>query len=381
MKIIKQILLAAIITFVFISCNFGPMGIFKSLEVESQLDDGPLSNDLSVGSFVKKGDTYYIGAGLVYKRDTGDDTWEKYNSPEDNYICLEIAIIDSRIYAVFYNTDGTDFRLYYISGDGFNRDDELKNKNVMNLLPVVDASGVTKTLFTTVKSGDYAYQLYYRTDSSDNFSKCSIEGSSDDEVSHMISDAALYDSKIWIVSGNTIYFSTDNGDSFQIKGDTPDSEAKYEGLYYAPTLDALFLSTIDGKVFGYKDGSWGDAGKIDGGETYRFYDMTELPVGSDSHPDRTLLIVGSSNGYYEAVFNETPVESDDLDDIDLQTPGLNSYSTSENYLNTELSVSVVTKLYIDTEESSSDPPLFACTLVNGIWRNEKEGGKRIWNRE
>jgi hypothetical protein len=60
---------------------------------------------------------------------------------------------------------------------------------------------------------------------------------------------------------------------------------------------------------------------------------------------------------------------------------LDSYSTSENYLNTELSESVVTKLYTDTEESSDDPPLFACTLVNGLWRNEKEGGDRVWNRE
>ncbi len=356
------------------------MGIFKSLEVESQLDDGELSNDLSVGSLVKQDDTYYIGAGLVYKRGTGDDTWETYEAPAEDYICFQMAVIDSRIYAVFYNTDGTDFRLYYVSGDGFKREDDLKEKKVMNLLPVVDASGVTIALFTAVRSSDNAYQLYYRTDSSGDFSKCGIEGASDDEVAHMISDAAFYDSKIWIVSGNTVYTS-DNGDSFQIENDTPDSDAKYEGLYYAPTLDALFLSTIDGKVFGYKDGSWGSAGKIDGDETYRFYDMTELPVGNDKYPDRTLLIVGSSNGYYEAVFNEPPVENDDLDDINLQTPGLDSYSTSENYLNTELSESVVTKLYTDTEESSDDPPLFACTLVNGLWRNEKEGGDRIWNRE
>lgn len=387
MKKILYLTLCTAIMLVVLSCEFGPLGIFRSFEIESQLDDRELNNDLSVGSITKINGTYYIGAGKVYSR-TPTTTWESLTPPAEDVLCIDLVSFQSTLFAVFYKKDGTESTLYYLGGDNtFQPVPELQGKKIVTIISAEKSDGTT-TLLSTVQEGDYGYSLYYKSSAAEPFQQSIVSDSSSNLFIRKIPDGTYFNDSLWIICSSNLYLSNDDGKTFSVVTDGPsitNSEdalyplKEFSRIYSAPTLKTLFVSTEDGFVYGFNGTAWSD-GSNELTDSSIFYDMSELPVGNENNPNRTLLVVGSSSGYYEAVFNTIPPTIDDLNAINFSLPGLDSYSTSENYLNTVLSESVVLSFYLDRDVESG-PHLFACTLIQGLWRNEVETERRVWNRE
>jgi hypothetical protein len=344
------------------------------LEIESKLNDGPLDNNLSVGAMVKKDGRYYIAAGKVYTREAREDSsWSSIPSPGEDYICQDIAVLDDTLYAVFFTTDGTTSELYYLSGDDtFTIVDSLEDKQCVSMVSVSDASG-SDYLFVSEKVGIKQYKVHSRKSGDKAFeqSKVDIEGLSDNIIDFHIEDGAFQKgaNTIWLISGNRL-ITTTGGATLGSATSVPDTDALLGGIYYSETLEVLFVATAEGTLYGYREASgWGD-GSSGIEDSLRFYDVLELPLG-----DEVMVVVGTEEGYYEHLFSETPADAEDIDTIELKNPGLNGVTSTFNYLNTKLADGVVRTFLSDNEN------LFACTLNQGLWRNESRDGERVWNRE
>jgi hypothetical protein len=373
MKRIFIIIALVSITLIIFSCNYSPIGIFQSLEIESELDDGGLNNDLSVGTMTKKGNTYFIAAGLVYKRNAKEGaSWSKISSPKDDYICQDLALFGDTLYAIFFNTDGKEAPLYTLKGgDTFKPVDGFEKKQCTNIITLDEA----EQLFVTEKTGDKKFKIHYRKDTETEFkqSAIDIEDLSDDILDFQITDAAYQvdAGKTWLIAGNRLLTTTDSGKTLSAADKSPDTKALFGGIHYSQSLEALFVTTEDGVLYGYREGAgWGGGSKELEGSP-RFYDVIDFPL----RKDEVVLVVGSEQGYYEKLYSELPVKAEDIKGIKLENPGLQGVTSTFNYLNTKLADCVIQSFFYDDEK------LFACTLNQGLWRNEGKPDKRSWNRE
>ena len=101
--------------FTFFSCTDITDGLFASLELESEIYNGTLPNDLTIGTMEKNGTYYYIAGGdFMYKnhRQLQRQPTGQQKNPEDlsGYLCQNFIILDNNVYCIFYNIDATSYK-------------------------------------------------------------------------------------------------------------------------------------------------------------------------------------------------------------------------------------------------------------------------------
>ncbi len=369
-------LFAILLLVLLFSCEENSIAVFYSLEHESEVEDNKsLDNDITVTNIERFGDYYYISAGNLYRRDTKGSTqkwvrhsewpgWDSATGELKDGLCTEFTVFNETIYAIFYSVDGTETGLFQYNGNEWK-----KIENGLTGLRLDKILSINQTLFVAARdSGSSSWKLYFSRDG-ESFTDTGIGDFFRPIISGTwVPDTAATDSgTFYLVTGKKVY-SGDDPENLSVAEDFPSADNGYGGIYYSRALKVLFLSTADGYVHANDGSGWGTSNQAEG---VSLTDMEELNVD-----DNIVIVVGSSNGYYEIIVaEETGL---DKDNIVLRIPGTGAYySTNINYLNTTLSSAVILKFYRDEEKDY----LFGCTSGEGLWRNQQANGYRLWNRE
>jgi len=367
MKTVISILLIFFGVFILFSCDHGPIGIFHSLEVETDLEDNDsLENTISVGDMIRSTNDYYIAAGSVFTREVSSGSeWSKVPAPSGTDIVYEnsteIAYAFSKVFAVFSNAAGDTSTLFELKGEAWQEVSALKGKRCDVLVYTADSTGNNESLFISVRVSG-AYSLYYTLDGTTFTSVPSLT------LSRPVTDGAWVSDEYWLLSGNTILQGSDLT-SISEGSVKPDTTADFGGIHYSSNLSVPFISSDDGFVYIYtEDDQWinNTTANEDG-----FYDFTELLIDG-----KTVILVGSENGYKEMVFADSPGDT-----VTLLEPGVSrdSLSSNINYINTTLSINIIRNFFIDRNDDVYR--IFACTSGDGLWINIPSGTTRVWGRE
>lgn len=402
----KQIKLPVIFgilaVFFFYGCTQEDIGIFYSLEIESELeDDKGLDNELKVWEMVRTDsgddDKYYIAAGKVFSRPASEEdessiSWSDVDAPSEGMLCSDIAYFNGNVHAVFRNADGTVSNLYTYNTsasawDLIDVDTSVSDERIMGIIQLSDRMYVEK--FEVDAGSDYykPYSLWFSTDGT-TFSRSTLDNIdlTDDISSRLIFDGDFDGTNYILVSGNALYRSTTDGSSFEeftaknTEGD-PITFSNIGGIYYSATHQLLFLSSQSGFIYANDlaadpdiSANWYKSTDLDNSDLV-FYDFAYIPAADDG---REIVIVGSDKGYYEIPSLEN------LDALTPRRPGSDELTTTVNYLNTSLSNGSIRKFFIDDDPALTSELIFALTTSNGLWQNrliDDADPHRVWTRE
>ena len=388
--ILLTLALLAAAAAVSVSCTQGDLGLFYSLEIESELEqDRGLADSLKVWNITKTtpNDNYYIAAGKVYTRSAGgDEDWSAVDPPETNMLSSGIVFFNGDLFSIFRTEDGVS-RLYRRPDTDGAAWTEVAHTDIKGkAIESVFVAG--PTLFACrrddVGTAD-AYTLWNSADGS-TFTQTTL-GLPEDQSPRFIFDAAYDGTDYWVISGGTLFTGSEAAlTEATLTGVTPTPD-DFGGIFFAadaelgPSVssDLLFVSDAEGYLYTKEGGTW-HTGVTPSTEnqTIIYYDMELLTV-NPSGTDIPILIIGSNNGYYEVPFTGTV----DLSTLTPVRPDIDSYSTSVNYLNTTLSDGTIRKLFLDDRGTPeiTDDLMYACTSSTGLWVNNLGDQNRVWSRE
>lgn len=389
----------------FFSCTQEDIGIFYSLEIESELEeDKGLEDELKVWEMVRTDitdseDSYFIAAGKVFSRpavaaEDSTVSWSDVSPPAEGMLCSDIVFFNSSVFALFRTSDGTVSNLYVYRSSAdppwelVDVDTSVDNERIMGIIQVSDTMYVEK--FEVDAGSDYykPYSLWYSTDGS-SFNKCSINNSnpdlSDDISLRLIFDGDFDGTNYMLVSGNAVYRSTDGSSFDEVTltdtGGTAITFTDIGGVYYSDTHSLLFLSSKSGFIYANDLASdpditanWNKSTDLDDSDLV-FYDFSYIPSAEDG---TEVVIVGSDEGYYEIP------SLNDLTSITPRKPGSEELTTTVNYLNTALSNGSIRKFFVDSAPDLTNEVIFALTTSNGLWQNrliDDADPHRVWTRE
>ena len=362
--------LSLVLLFLVSGCYESGLGIFYSLEIERKLEDYSLENNLTIGAMAKAGSNYYVAASTVYRRGDTETNWEAISPPDGFNLSTSLAELDGSIYACYYNTAGTEYALFKLSGDTWTKVTDADVANAAKVVAVdIDNDGTNDYLIVSnrVSSTEYSYWYSAFADPT-NFATTNLP-----PYSSPITDVAS-DGNIVVALQDVVY--RDNGGiPTSFTATTAAITTTGVGGLFVPAASGilaattLFASTKEGKVF-YTTDSGVTWTEMDGTSSY---DLTDMVLATTSGTEEVLLVGTQGNGYMEAV-----VESGDgAGDLEWKIIDRNSLSTDQNYLNTELSKAPVLGFYYDSGKDF----VFALTAGNGLWRNSQETSYRTWNIE
>lgn len=353
-------------SFFLTGCYESGMGIFYSLEIERKLEDYNLENNLSIGAVAKAGSNYYAAAGAVYKRVVNETQWQAIAPPGGYNLSTSLAEHGGSIYACFFDTAAANFGLFKLSGDEWT---EVTDANVANAATVISVNNYL-LVSNRVSSTEYSY--FYSADGA-AFTTTGLANKSAPIT------AAVWDGTNYFVAiEDVVFLDTDGGvdppDNFSATAGTIVTSG-IGGMYFAAAgstnigTDTLFASTEEGKVHFSTDngGTWTE---MDGGSSFP---LTDIELITTSGTEEVLVAGTIGGGYLEAVISA----GDNAGDLTLTAISRDSYSTDQNYLNTELSSAPINDFFYDTVEDV----LFAGTSGNGLWRNSQAATYRTWNIE
>jgi prepilin-type processing-associated H-X9-DG protein len=386
-------LLAAVFS---IGCTQDELGIFYSLEIESELEqDRGLEDNLKVWDMTKTAaGNYYIAAGTVYTRSSGGtEDWSTVAPPQEEMLSSNILFFDGHLFSIYRTEDGAS-RLYRrpdTSGATWTEvaDADLNGKEIMSVFSAGTALFVCRR--ENPGTAD-AYTLWNSAVGDPlNFSQTILTGLSENQSPRYIFDASYDGTDYWVISGGLLLSGTSGNLSEvtmnQVGGGalSPDN---FGGIFFVDSVDLgtandlIFISDKSGNLYTKEEGNadwYVGVNPSTENQTITFYDMELLTV-DESGSTVPVLMIGSNNGYYEVPFDGTQ----DLASLSPSRPDIDSYSTSINYLNTTLSEGTILELFLDNRGTGGDVTddlMFACTSSTGLWVNNLGDTDRVWSRE
>lgn len=390
--------LLAVTTLFLAGCNSGGVGIFYSLENETKIvNRSNLPDTLTIGSMglLSSPSTYYIGAGKVYEA-ANDSTfsststthsWNAVTAPDSTHIlCNQIAVIGSKLYAVYAKTDGTSSLLYQSAPTS-----STLRTPVWSLVNGYTGTPATAPVDYTVQSlfdlnGNLFVSVFYT--SGTNAGKYALYQGGDTSSALVVSGTGsqvflaspavggAYDTSTgtyWVAAGNRLYSGTTTTNLTEASSQPSlGANETYRGIYWSQALNTLFVSTSSGGLYAEKSGtstfsstpaSW------NGVTATGLSGFGEITVGSTD-----VIVVGADTGYYEMDINPA---SFDINKLSLLQPGnTGTLSSDVNYLTIALKSTHVIGFFGGTSR------LFALS-GGGLWRNEPNaaGTSRAWEIE
>jgi len=380
MKYIKYatLLIAALLTF---SCVQNPSGLFYSLQYETGISDGPLDNKLTVGGMTSRGGNYFIASGnFMYRAVNAASATEwTASTPVTGDSCYKLIDLDE-IYAIFFNTETLDYKLYKADTSAIATGITWSAINIAAIPTdesIVDIaeSGSRIFLYTEktvagVAGNDKRYSVYSTAASSladgtvlvpePNISSISSYGEFDIDF-----DGTNY----WLISGNKLF----SGSSRAMTENTAAAAVtdRIKGAVFGGVIcigTDIYLSTEEGVLLKYTTAAgWTDLTPATAYES--LFDFKRVTIAADSID---VLLLGSAQGYYEL-------------DLNAAAPAFNSPKTAETNLTTkvqfasiEMSNDILRDFYVD----SSTGRVFALGYSAGLWKNSlSDDGARFWDIE
>jgi len=378
LKILPFLTLLSLSLLIF-SCSEQPTGLFFSIEQERLIDDKNLSNDLTAGTLVVYDldndgtDNFILAGGKIYHSRASADRalqgdWSSLYHLGADFLSYHVFVLGADLYGLFYrkNPGLAD------SGSQLYRFDTVEK--VWNI--VTDGNVDQLRLEDGAQAGNYLYFSSYTLDSGGarTYSLKAFDGTTVTDIPATILsrgrrlDAAINGSDVFLVYGSLLLQGTGPGGTFSPAGEESlvnFTDAKsYRGVYYSNLINRFLLSAGDGTLWFYDtDLEWKSFDDGIGREAFDFSDFDHVD------PDVSLVLVGSSRGYYE---KETGSSAFTLPEI----------STSQNnYLTLDFSQGAVRSLFSYSEGGLKDDVLFALTSGNGLWSLREDNGRLVWNQE
>jgi len=419
MKNTILLLTALLLIFSFTGCNDKEMGIFYSIEEERELEDNNIENDAFIGNLVLFNDDYYAAAGNIYtvnaaenfaahNTNTSGGKWASDpDFAKDDYLCLSIGVIDSKLYGVFYDKDSSsdpsefesDLWVKPVDGSWSKYDSEdnsgipvdLKVEKLITIFNGTDNVGFVQA-YTLDSENTRTYAVY----SFDGTTFHEVTASSNVTSSHssefdvdMDNDSDGSNNEYWVTYDTNLLTLTEadlTTGSFTVQessdyaGDTVTDDDSLMGIYHSDIFSGLFLSKYDGTVYFRPDAtvttplvSWTAISDTLASTPGDLIDFTF--TGSDD-ATKNVLLVGTQNGYYE--FEN--ISGTDFTDLTFELPSEScKFST---YQTLDLRYAIVNSFMVN-EVSSGNMALFALTMNDGLYSNVEYDNEdyRIWNIE
>lgn len=406
MKPIKFIFIIFIILsgiFAIVSCGEQDGGLFYSLEHEIAIDNGTLSNDITIGSMEKNNGYYFIAAGSFMYLDINDvdDVNAEWvvNNPdipenEDDYLCYNMTKIGNYLYCVFYSNDATSIKLFKMNTTKLTWSDAITFTNIPTGETVIDFSQSGDRLFVfTLDASIYSVYTAVLTGFTDSSTFTTIKS---DLLTGGDLKSAHDGTSYWITAGNQI-----------LKYDEPSTVSNETGNVMAASNNLLgegfsgvvcadtdttagtevYLTSEEGVMLKYVDSDddsdmeWTvllSSYDTDNGLFEPLNDIAHIVISNDVE-DIDIIIAASETGYYEmeAARDITEKTFVSAEKIDTKLITYNQFSSID------LSNAIILSFYFDNV--STKEKIFALGYRSGLWKNSLRGTApsqyRFWDNQ
>lgn len=398
MKYIQYIKYIIPVSFLFliISCTDNAFGIFYSIQYESEVTNGNLNDELTVGGMVSEtigSNVYYFAAAgdFMYKSDSATE-WTVANPVSlqgddgelNGYLCFKVELLDS-IYAIYYDADTIVHRLFKadtssiaesgiswteIDISGYFSDLRNDSSNIsVNLVDIMQCNNRTflyvQTEYTNSISDDTDTLFYvYSTTETSLTSSTSLTLELSGLKAYGDFDVDYDGSNYWLVAGRLLYRGISGSWTEITESSFPTTaQDNIDGYGYGGIIcvgSDVYLSTEEGVLLKYSSGSWTDLTSED--LLNPLYDFKRATFNyTNSNVD--VLLLGASEGYYvlnladsSATFCLPTKDTDELTTTALQ------------YESIDLRNTVVTDFYVN----DSTKTIFALCFTGGLWVNTEK---------
>ena len=400
MKLFKYFILLTACLLIF-SCGEQEGGLFYSIELESEIGDGDLSNDITVGEMFRSNDYYFIAAGKFLYRSAEDSAvWpdEEVNyTPEgyENYLCFNMLLVDNNIYAVFYDRDTGDYKLFTADTataagtEGLVWSEPVSLDGLAETEPVVKFESCEGAVFIFTKTSDTTYNLYAAVNTAASpfdaaTGRTPIASSINTGELRADFDGINY----WIVAGNKVYRTASDFTGITDITSELTSKSKFlqgdgfSGVVCADTDDEagteVYISSKEGVMMKYI--------LVDSSMTWKTLDLPEVTDGlynslkdlkritiADRNID--IILAGSTSGYYEMQAGSTTDEKSFISAEETDS----TLTTYIQFDSIDLSNKIINTFYLDDSVSSKEK-VFALGYNGGLWKNSLDSDK-YWEAE
>lgn len=243
-----------------VACENGSLGIFHTLATESERANRNLDDNLTVGGVVKVGSHYYVAAGGLWRRATGQGSWQVVGRPgssSEPLLVLGMARSGETLCAA--TIDG----VHYATADS----------SAPRWKKAVGVTGQVLRVFAIPGSDDQivaiteSHDVYLSTDC-ESFSKVTLP----DGASGRPFDALLDNGTYWLTVGDQVYRATAqaNGspDREWESAHAPD-EGEYRGIWCATdthaagNTDQCYFANTNGGIYRWDGTEWHEPREIE----------------------------------------------------------------------------------------------------------------------
>ena len=397
MKNIK-FLIIIVILLSLMSCFEFTGGLFYGLEEESEINNGSLDDSITIGAMEKNADYYFVAAGKFMYRAIDSDInldWTAKN-PDDysSYLCHNMEIVGSTIYAIFYSTDSKMFSADVSTPAAGITWTEFSLTEISSDETVIDItySGSKVFIYTSyINSGGYTRYAMYATDSA-TFTAGSLLTpiSSDISVCGVMKvDYDAVSTNYWIACGNKLLTYDGVTTVVDLTSAAKAASSKILGNGFSGVLCAdtdttagteVYVTTEEGVILKHSgsDNTTGWTTMVssededDGVLFDHLYDLAHIKIESE---DIDIIIAASASGYYEM---EAAQDAEDKAFINPESSDSNLTQIVQ-FSSIDLSDSVISGFFFDDRDKFER--VFALGYNSGLWRNSVVSGTRDWDIE
>lgn len=426
MKKYIYFLLTILILFSFSSCDGLEGGLFYSIIEESEIQDGNLENDISIGSMIKyvdgSSEYYFIAAGNVYYKTANNNdipNWvisspfkDREEDKENSLTTFNMILAGNYLYGIFLENDNdlvlkkTELSSQIID-DATDKAVTVKENDdeKINMISFkfswddfsIDALDSKESIIDLYTCEDYVFLLSIVSDGSDirkynlysaDFTTFSSSSSLNNIAEDIYSVGELqvdYDSessKYWVVTGNKVFTTngtnagTDETDSIISEADNFKNNGFRSVLCTEVDSTAagteIYLTSKEGLLFKRSAGSWSvlkSEYDEDSGIFFKsLFGLKRVTLKKDNI-DIDIILIGCEEGYYE-------IQARNSNTVISASSNENTSLTIYNqFLSIDLSEQVIQDFYFDKDNNA----VFSLGFLSGLWRNNFNS--EYWNAE
>ena len=230
------------------ACENGGLGIFHTLATESERANRNLDDNLTVGGVVRAAGRYYVAAGGMWSRPTGEGNWEAVERPgskDKPMLVLGLAAIDDTLCAA------TKEGIYHAQAHPGSPSAWTRAGVTDQVLRVFEVRGSEGKVLAVTRTHDV-----YRSPDCASFTKVELPSG----ASGRPFDALLHDDTYWLTAGNQVY-SGPSLDELEAAG--APAEGEYRGIWCATDPDRCYFANRNGRIYRSDGSDWHVAAEIE----------------------------------------------------------------------------------------------------------------------
>ena len=373
-----SIILLIIVALLISGCSDNAGAILYEIENEKKIEDGSLSNSLSIASMEGDGTYLYIAAGEVYRRDyAGAEEWEKTTHPGPRSTYAGKIAVFSGTLIVINTTEDSDSRMFAseTNGDSWSVDTGVTltgktntsetPKNLIStegrvfILTEIQDSAEKETGFESVPQ----HRLYEVTAAGvDDIALTDITDSltapeAYNRINPIVDIAIDGSNELWAITAAGLFTTAASAGTDLPSGSSNQFKT---GIHYSQIDGNLYIASHNdsyGYVYRLNTGVWE---KVNDSGLKFPTDFADITVYDETDP-KNAMTLGCSSGYYEMV--ETSSGSGVLGSI--ASP---EETADDNYDKTDFSAATV--YCVKSFLTGAEYETFGLTAIEGLWFND-----------